>query len=169
MTKPNDTIGKFEYLDARLKVDFETGVIVYRDNELVPKHKRGTVAGCPNNRKYLRLSVTLCGKAFQVKAHRFVWWKAYGMPVPDVINHINNVKDDNRLANLEPDDTPSNTRKDSPSNKWFYQGVRRSSKNSWGAMVKINGKRIWKGGFESALAAASWYVMRVKQWELTGD
>ncbi len=94
----------------------------------------------------------------------------HGFPIPETIDHINNVKDDNRLCNLQPFDLANQTRKNpSSANKWFYMGVRKVSTNTWGYSIMINRKRRSKGGFTNPLAAATAYIRRLHSWELTGE
>ena len=51
---------------------------------------------------YLVLSVMVNGKRISTGAHRLVWMAANGqIPEGQTINHINGVKDDNRIANLD--------------------------------------------------------------------
>lgn len=53
----------------------------------------------------------LCGRVFnkQVKAHRAIWAIAHGV-FPSFIDHINGVRDDNRLANLRAVSVQENNR-----------------------------------------------------------
>jgi hypothetical protein len=70
--------------------DPETG-LVYGRNGAAPIRKR-------DSKGYVRTNREGC----RVPAHRVVW-EAVNGPVPDgmEINHVNGVKDDNRIANLE--------------------------------------------------------------------
>jgi hypothetical protein len=60
---------------------------------------------------YLRVSLRINHKSYQVLAHRLVWQYFYGdIPEELEINHLNGVKDDNRLDNLEIVTTSENNK-----------------------------------------------------------
>lgn len=78
----------------RYAVDAEGGLIVGRRGEVL--------RGSRDRLGYVQIDVGTPGfRRFQM-AHRIVWESVHG-PVPDgfELNHINGVKDDNRIANLE--------------------------------------------------------------------
>jgi len=85
-----------ELLNELLEYNPDTGVLrwkVARGNI-----KAGMVAGCKKRRGYRE--VQIAGKAY--KSHRIIWKMVYGNDpdVDKVIDHINQVKGDNRICNL---------------------------------------------------------------------
>lgn len=67
--------------------------------------------GCANQRGYLVATLHLRGLRTQAKLHRIVWLASHGAISPDgVIDHINGVKDDNRIVNLRVVDNATNVR-----------------------------------------------------------
>lgn len=66
--------------------------------------KKVPIEGCKVNSGYISISVRKHGDKGQknVRVHRFVWECFNGL-IPDgkVIDHINNIKDDNKLSNLQ--------------------------------------------------------------------
>ena len=74
--------------------DKETGVFCWN------KSRRGVVVnknlGCDNGFGYLR--ITVLGKSYY--AHRLAWFYIYGKWPKDQIDHINGIKNDNRIENL---------------------------------------------------------------------
>jgi hypothetical protein len=60
--------------------------------------------------------------------HRYVWQKEKG-PIPDGwdIHHINEVKGDNRIENLECLPKAEHTRKYSPHNNQYTKGRKRAT------------------------------------------
>jgi hypothetical protein len=67
--------------------------------------------GCKNQHGYLVATLHCDGRRGQAKLHRVVWIAANGaIPHDRVIDHINGVKDDNRLLNLRAVDNATNIR-----------------------------------------------------------
>lgn len=81
-------------------------------------YQGATTSPCPRVRAeyrqrggYLLVAATINNKRTVVGAHRLVWVHSNGtIPTGQTINHINGVKDDNRLRNLELA-TPSQQRR----------------------------------------------------------
>lgn len=74
--------------------DAETGILRWRVRPVSHIHV-DDVAGHRSNKGYLIVKVA--NRAY--KAHRIIWLYAFGS-WPQEIDHINRVKDDNRLSNL---------------------------------------------------------------------
>lgn len=87
-------------------------------------------------------------------AHRVIWELNYG-PIPQgmQIDHINGIRDDNRLVNLRICTKAENGRnvKRKRNNVSGYIGVRFKKENKkWVANIKQNGKQVHLGYFGSA-------------------
>ena len=169
MVKPIDILEVYEKLKEKFDYNPETGVFYFKDVDLNRKGLRGKIAGGSSGNGYLRLGfVDKSGDWKTASAHRLAWFISYGFPLPGTIDHINNIKNDNRLCNLQSLTLQANARKDQHRNKCGYIGVRKWSTNNWGFQIKINGHSECKGKFNSPLEAASAYAERLLQWELTG-
>ena len=84
-------IERFERLkELGYKYDPETGDVISGEGHKI-KNK--------NNFGYIRCWVTENKKKYVVRAHRFIWWLTHN-EIPNQIDHINRVRDDNRLQNL---------------------------------------------------------------------
>jgi len=80
------------------------------------------------------------------------------------VDHINNIKNDNRLINLQLISPRENTIKDS-FNKTGYNGVRQD-KNKFQALIQFNGKIVNLGYFDTPELASEKYqeaVLLIKQ------
>lgn len=101
------------------------------------------------------------GKLFGVnyQAHRIVWKMAYGVD-PDVIDHINGVKDDNRLENLRSCTLAENSRNyEKKKGTSQYRGVCWVERDkAWAARIS-NGRsgKVSLGNFKDEIAAARAY------------
>lgn len=120
-------------------------VFEYREGVLY--WKNGRRAGSLTNKGYVRLRSK--NKGYQV--HRIVW-EMYNGLIPEgmEIDHINHIRDDNRIENLRLVDRRHNTmnRGFRSDNSSGVMGVRKHSKNNnWIAEIRVNGKSIYLGSF----------------------
>lgn len=97
-----------------------------------------------------------------VKLHRLAWFYVNGTWPTDQIDHINGVKDDNRIANLRVCSTSTNcTNQHGPrtNNKVGFQGVHRITKTGrYRAACMLNGNKHHLGVFATAEEAFAAYT-----------
>jgi len=122
----------------------------------------GDVAGSKNAIGYLQLMV--CNKKYS--AHRIAWLISYG-EWPDVIDHINGDRSDNRIKNLRNTDMTGNARNKciQKNNKSGYKGVSFDKINKkWVAYIIGDGKHINLGRFSNVEDAAYAYREAAKRY-----
>lgn len=83
-----------EYLQLILRYEPDTGLFIRRVT--LGRQLRGSVAGRKIRRGYIKILVE--GKSYL--AHRLAWFYTYGVWPVNMVDHINRVRDDNRLCNL---------------------------------------------------------------------
>lgn len=109
----------------------------------------GDVVGCKRPDGYLLASIN--GK--QRRAHRVAWELYYGEPPSGDIDHINHVKDDNRICNLRVVSKAENNKniRKSKRNTAGLTGVSwEKDRNKWVSFIGVNKKRSIKlGRFDS--------------------
>ena len=111
--------------------------------------KAGTAAGTTNGKGYRQISVD--GKIYL--AHRLAWFYCFQEWPIYVIDHINGIKDDNRLDNLQDVSQNKNVSKANRSTGTSgYRNVRKIC-NRYQAAIKVNGKTIHIGMYESGQLA----------------
>jgi hypothetical protein len=101
----------------------------------------------------------------RVLAHRVIWKMVHGTE-PDILDHINRRKSDNRLANLRDVTKSQNCRNTGlyASNKTGVPGVSPRSRGGFEAMVRDqSGKRMSKT-FPTLAEAADWRFAMEKQF-----
>ena len=124
--------------------DPETGELTWRATKgtaLV-----GAKAGCDSGRGYLQVQVNR--KLYY--AHRLIWLWVHGYFPEHQVDHINRVRDDNRLENLREVTQQCNMRnsKQQSNNTSGVTGVYWVSKDSrWLANIKINSRLLHLGYF----------------------
>ncbi len=139
-----------------LNYDANTGVFIWKNL----KHKAnkisvGDVAGCINSKGYNAIKVD--GKLYL--GHILAWFYVYGVWPKCQIDHINNIRNDNRIENLREASHLENcySKGLSSLNTSGYKGVRIGYKDSWYAYIKFNGKYYHLGQFKSKEEAALAY------------
>lgn len=80
-------------LRERFNYDPETGIFTLRSGK--SRYPIGRQVGCPDRTGYIQ--VYLDGRTYM--AHRLAWLHVYGEWPPETIDHINRVRDDNRIEN----------------------------------------------------------------------
>lgn len=149
MAKRNYT-HTFERINSLLSYDPETGKFYWI--------KSGKEAGTITYEGYAQL----CIDSVRYKAHRVAWLLTYGKWPEDQIDHINGVKNDNRICNLRECSNRENQqnvglRKD---NKTGYIGVHYCNKSKkYRAQIKHKGKMILLGMFDEIEKAAREYEL----------
>lgn len=84
-------------------VDVERGLI------FGSRWRRLSARGCRNAAGYIVFTLHFAGRRVQMKAHRAVWLAAHGsIPEGLIPDHVNRVRDDNRLINLRLVDAKGN-------------------------------------------------------------
>ena len=142
-------------LKSYLHYNPETGIFTWlhtRSNRAL----KGNSAGTISHRGYIHISIN--GKAYQ--AHRLAWLYVYGEFPKNDIDHINMVKDDNRIANLRNVSRAENSRnrKISTKNSSGFPGVSFSKiKNRFIAKISIENKLKYLGSAKSAEEAFEYY------------
>jgi hypothetical protein len=84
-----------------------------------------------------------------------------------IIDHINNIKNDNRVSNLQYISTRENTSKDN-TNKYGFIGVYRNNKR-YASKIIIDGVRLYLGSFKTAEEAGKAYQEKLKTINLNNN
>jgi hypothetical protein len=137
-------IERFERLkDMGFTYDPETGEI---------RSHRGKIIEGKNSRGYIMFGFNISGKRYTVYAHRFGYWIYHGI-VPEVIDHINRIKTDNRISNLRNGTQQQNTFNTSCRG---YTYIKRYKK--YKAQITLNNKNKNLGYYETEAEARQSYL-----------
>lgn len=100
-------------------------------------------------------------------AHRLAWLYVTGKWPEKFIDHINGIKSDNRIENLREAtnaENHQNLKNAMKSNKSGFLGVsKRSDRNKWVASIKLNGKPIHIGDYDSPEVAYEAYLAKKRE------
>ena len=135
-----------------LLYESENGVFTWKVNR-GGKAKAGNLAGSPDGDGYIKIMVK--GK-FSL-AHRLAWLYVYGKFPINCIDHINGVRNDNRILNLR-----EATLSENQQNRCHKNGLTGTSWNKkigkWRATIKKNGKQHSLGYFINQADAHAAYL-----------
>ena len=99
-------------------------------------------------------------KGRKLYAHRVAWVCAYGVWPSGEVDHINGVRDDNRLVNIRDATAADNRRNMRPlGGASEFKGVVKSTsaKNPWAARLSVANKPVHLGVFRTEKEAAQAY------------
>lgn len=133
-----------EYLKSILNYDCETGIFTWKINKSITK--AGNIAGSIKKESYCVIKI----HRKDYMAHRLAWLYVYGY-FPTYIDHINGIRNDNKLSNLREVTSSQNScnRKISIRNTSGVKGVTWHKQiNKWQVVIGINGKNKYFGCFE---------------------
>jgi hypothetical protein len=106
--------------------------------------------GCINGRGYLQFDF----KSKSYTVHKVIWEMHYGSVTPGMqIDHKNNIRNDNRIENLQELTPGDNSTKKliAKNNKTGYRGVSfRVDIKKFRARINVNGKSKFLGYFDTA-------------------
>lgn len=144
-----------EFVREQFSYDPDTGV--FRRIKSAKPACVGRVMGSHNRKGYLRFGV---GGTCQL-AHRVAWLHYYGYWPRNQIDHINHIRDDNRIANLRECTNAENRQNIRPEGYGVsgYLGVSPASDNyGWVAVIMVGQKQTYLGLFETPELASAAYI-----------
>lgn len=137
--------------DSTLSQEYLHSIFEYRDGELYSKVRRsnmkiGSKAGAQHYTGYIFTSIN----AKHYAVHRIIFCMHYGF-FPKAIDHINGIKNDNRIENLREATIAENNRnaKIRADNNSGSKGVHFAKQvNKWLVQMQINNKKMYFGCFD---------------------
>lgn len=144
-----------ERLKELLEYDPETGIFLWIGKSNT-KTIIGTVAGTTDVNGYVRVQID----RVKYLLHRLAWLYTHGAWPSEFIDHINGIRNDNRISNLREANSTQNNRnaKLNSRNASGYKGVGYIRKlKKYAARIYIKGKCIYIGFFDTPLEASKAY------------
>jgi hypothetical protein len=140
-----------------LDYDADTGIFTWRVR-LSPKGHPGTRAGTVKVDGYRKIGID----GVQHAEHRLAWLYHYGTEPPPVLDHLNTLKDDNRIANLRPATMSQNAMNRNPRTR--YKGVKFQAGRHHASIRPGNaGERLYLGSFATAEEAYAAYSTKAAE------
>jgi hypothetical protein len=142
---------------ASLSYNPETGVIVWIKSH-GNRAEVGDIAGTPSNGY---VSIGFGGK--QYRAHRIAWLLHYGSWPTGMIDHINGIRDDNRIANLRDVTNRVNSQNHQCHRDGHLVGTHfHQAKQKWTASIQIDGEAFKLGTFNTEIEAHNAYLAALR-------
>lgn len=142
-------------LKSQLHYDPETGVFTWSIRKAI-KTKVGSMAG---NVKHGYVYIKINNRSY--RAHRLAWLYVYGVMPDRQIDHMNGLRDDNRLSNLRlvnNSENQQNIFKIKSNNTSGYRGVSfEKNESKYRAEIMVDGKSIFLGRYDNAEDAGKAY------------
>lgn len=151
-----------EEIEALLSYDRSSGLFVW-NIDMSQRVKKNSVAGGINGEGYIQITVK--GKVLQ--AHRLAWIICNGSEPIGQIDHINRIKNDNRIENLRDvsrSENKQNTLLNSANTSGFKGVSFKSELNKWYAQICLNKKKIHIGYFVNKEDAAKAYISAAQKF-----
>ena len=140
-------------------LDYDPDTGVFRWREHFKLNYVGAVAGCSMSSGYRRLGIA--GKRYY--EHRLAWLYTYGIWPTNQIDHINNVKDDNRICNLREATVSQNHANKSKYKGELLKGVKKHPHGKFSARISINNKEKYLGIYDTEEQAHAAYCEAAQQ------
>jgi hypothetical protein len=125
-----------QYLSSILRYDPDTGLIYWK--VLRPGVKVGDQIGWYDKNGYRRVQLRKNGKSKKIPYHRLAWALHYNHFPDGSIDHINRIRDDNRICNLRIATQRVNVRNSAV----FCGGVQKHYDKYRARIVSPDGRRI---------------------------
>ena len=134
-----------EYLKSILDYDCETGIFKWKVSNS-PRVKIGDITGCLHHTGYLFIRIN----KKQYLAHRLAWLYVNGNWPKDMIDHIDGIRNNNKISNLRQASRTEN-QQNSKLSKRNTSGIKgiswHKASKKWQVAFKINGKSKTFGYF----------------------
>ena len=128
--------------------DFITGkVFGVKGKEIRAKHSAG----------YIKIRICLDKKKHDLLAHQFIWYLYCGK-IEERLDHINEIRDDNRIINLRVLTNSDNTANTSKSKGYCWH----KGKKKWMTRIGVRRKKIYLGLFNTEAEAKEAYLTAKK-------
>jgi hypothetical protein len=135
-------------IELGYRYDPETGkVFGIRGKEIINKSKKGYI--------------TITNSKFQLRTHQFAWYYVH-KEIVEEIDHINGIRDDNRICNLRAVSRQQNNWNLTKAKGYSWD----KNNNKWLSQLRLNGKSIHLGRFDTEDEARKAYLIAKEKYHI---
>jgi hypothetical protein len=138
--------------EERCKLAIERG-FTYNSETGFIYNRYGKISKIKHNNGYLDICITINKKNNHLLAHHFAWYWVYKECV-EQLDHINGIRDDNRICNLRPVTNQQNQWNQINAKGYYWY----KRQNKWKSQIKFNKKTIGLGYFNTEEEARNAYL-----------
>ena len=146
---------KFDYLISKGWYATEDGKVI---------GFKGKSVGSLRKDGYYRFGAKINKKDFLIYNHRFIYYY-FKKIIPIQVDHINGIRDDNRIENLRNVTAQGNHHNYTKAKGYSW----RKSRNKWRAYITLNSKFINLGHFDTEAEARQAYLDAKKVYHIIKD
>lgn len=145
----------------KCKLAIERGFIY--DSETGHIYNRyGKISQSINSNGYIKICLTFKERNYQLPAHHFAWYCVYGNIDTEQIDHINGIRNDNRICNLRNVNNQQNQ-----FNRKNVKGCSYHKRyDKWMSYIRLNYKLIHLGSFNTEEEARSAYIKAKEKYHI---
>ena len=125
------------------------------------KNKNGITLISKISVGYKTIRLKKNGKQIVLYSHQFAWFCVYNEIVYE-IDHINGIRDDNRIINLRSVTSQENKFNNSKAKGYYFF----KSRNNWRARIKLNGIDIHLEYYNSEIEARNAYLKAKEKYHI---
>lgn len=144
----------------RERLRYADGVLFWLKNGNNQYTKAGAKAGHLDRRGYVSIRVF----GVSIRAHEVVWALCRGSWPQTDIDHINGIRDDNRIDNLRLSSRSQNLANSKQRSDSLKGANFDSRRNKWKSRIMVGYKEIWLGSYDTEMEAHAAYVRAARKY-----
>jgi hypothetical protein len=147
--------------EEKCKLAIERGFIYDSETGYI-YNRYGRISKSINSNGYIKMCLTCEEKKYQLAAHHFAWFCINNNCEFEQLDHINGVRNDNRISNLRNVNNQKNQWNQKKAKGYSYH--KKSKK--WMACIRLNYKLIHLGSFNTEQEARNAYINAKEKYHI---
>ena len=146
--------------EERCKLAIERG-FTYNSETGFIYNRYGKISKSNNKYGYIQIGIALNKKMYILAGHQFAWYWVYKKCV-EQLDHINGIRDDNRICNLRSVTRNQNQWNRNTAKGYYFD----KNANKYRADIRLNNKVIYLGLYHSEQEARNAYLQAKEKYHV---